>query len=182
MRPPKARTIGCIPECRRFRPFRETGENRAMRNDSGADSITICLDMLEAMRLVDAEGMTQEEAARRMEISAPTLCRILGQGRRLAALALTTGKTINLEGGNIMCGDTMQGRHGHRCCRRHGKQAECAAQASGEMCSHGGMGRGRGKGHGNHGGQGRCARSIAGDDNTNAANNGCRSCQEPLER
>ena len=67
MRPQKLRLIAAKPACRRFSP--DTG------ND--APAMTLGLDMLEALRLADAEGLPQEEAARQMEISPPTFCRLL---------------------------------------------------------------------------------------------------------
>jgi predicted DNA-binding protein (UPF0251 family) len=54
MRPQKLRLIAVKPACRRFSP--DTG------ND--APAMTLGLDMLEALRLADAEGLSQEEAAR----------------------------------------------------------------------------------------------------------------------
>ena len=54
MRPQKLRLIAAKPACRRFSP--DTG------ND--APAMTLGLDMLEALRLADAEGLSQEEAAR----------------------------------------------------------------------------------------------------------------------
>ena len=42
-------------------------------------------------RLADAEGLSQEEAARQMEISPPTFCRLLAEARRRVAQALTRG-------------------------------------------------------------------------------------------
>ena len=43
--------------------------------------VAIGLDGFEALRLVDAEGLSQEEAASLMGVSRPTLCRILGEAR-----------------------------------------------------------------------------------------------------
>ena len=79
MRPQKLRLIAAKPACRRFSP--DTG------ND--APAMTLGLDMLEALRLADAEGLSQEEAARQMEISPPTFCRLLAEARRRVAQALT---------------------------------------------------------------------------------------------
>lgn len=59
--------------------------------------VVLDLDGFEAMRLVDAEGLSQEEAAVRMGVSRPTLCRILGQARTLVARALSRGWAIRVE-------------------------------------------------------------------------------------
>ena len=69
MRPQKLRLIAAKPACRRFSP--DTGHD--------APAMTLGLDMLEALRLADAEGLSQEEAARQMKISPPTFCRLLAE-------------------------------------------------------------------------------------------------------
>ena len=185
MRPTKARTIGCMPACRRFHPLPETGETAEKLEGGGTEVVTIGLDMLEAMRLVDAEGMNQEAAAQSMDVSTPTLCRILGQGRRLAALALTTGSIINIEGGNIMYGNTMQGRHGrHFTPGRGGRHGQGAMQGGGACPRGEGMGRGQGRGRGRCGvgcgGQEQCARNGADGGAPNAADSmsGASECEE----
>lgn len=56
----------------------------------------IQLDMaeLEAFRLVDLEGLSQEEAGRRMGISRGTVWRLVQSARRKAAQALSEGRPI----------------------------------------------------------------------------------------
>lgn len=91
MRPQKARIIEALPQCKRFSP------------DGQADpeETVITLDMLEALRLVDALGLSLLDAARSMDISAPTLCRLVGEARARVARALCAGNVIVVEGGNI---------------------------------------------------------------------------------
>lgn len=55
---------------------------------------------LEALRLVDAEGLGQEEAAVRMGVSRPTLNRILAEARAVVARALSNGWALRIEGGD----------------------------------------------------------------------------------
>ncbi len=149
MRPTKSRTISHIPECRLFHPSMENDENMH------ADAVTIGLDMLEAMRLVDLEGLSQEDAASSMEISTPTLCRILSEGRKLTATALAFGKTINLEGGNIMFSNENHGRNG--CCRRRGNMhcKEDMQMPDASCMRRNGMKQAHGKGRGGFGCMGR---------------------------
>lgn len=59
--------------------------------------VVLGLDGLEAMRLVDGEGLSQEEAAVRMQVSRPTLCRILAEARSQVARALSRGWAIRIE-------------------------------------------------------------------------------------
>lgn len=120
MRPQKLRRITAEPCCRRFLP--ETG--------SDAPAMRLGLDMLEALRLADAEGLSQEEAARQMEISPPTFCRLLAEARRRVAQALTRGLPLVVEGGPVRlrrpdhAGD--QGYHGG-----HGQQRDGATRTPG---------------------------------------------------
>ena len=48
---------------------------------------------LEALKLVDKENLTQEQAAERMRISRGTFWRILQEARRKIIFTLTSGKT-----------------------------------------------------------------------------------------
>ena len=94
MRPCKPRTVGFLPANLRFVP--------ELPGDGPA--IHLGLDMLEAIRLADAEGLPQEEAAARMGISTATFCRLAGEARRRTALALSDGRAIviDVEGGNAV--------------------------------------------------------------------------------
>jgi len=73
---------------------------------SDLTGVAVPVDGIEAMRLVDAEGLSQEEAARRMEISAPTLCRILAQARASVARALAQGMAIRIDADDPASGET----------------------------------------------------------------------------
>ena len=51
---------------------------------------------LEAFRLVDLLGLSQEEAGERMGVSRGTVWRLLQSARKKAAQALTEGRHINI--------------------------------------------------------------------------------------
>jgi predicted DNA-binding protein (UPF0251 family) len=61
---------------------------------------TILLDEVEAMRLVDAEGLQQTQAAERMGISQSTIARLLSSGRKKTAYALAHGEALQLQQGS----------------------------------------------------------------------------------
>ncbi|MFW5829575.1 MAG: DUF134 domain-containing protein [Planctomycetota bacterium] len=63
--------------------------------------VVLTLDELEAMRLTDYEGLYQEQAAQAMQVSRPTLGRILVTARKKVSEALITGKAIRIEGGAV---------------------------------------------------------------------------------
>jgi len=65
----------------------------------------LTVDEFEAVRLKDLEGLEQEDAAKKMNISQPTFHRLLQSGRKKLADAIVNGKAIKVEGGNFeFCG------------------------------------------------------------------------------
>lgn len=62
------------------------------------ESIILQRDELEALKLCDLDGLTQEEAGKRMCISRGTVQRMLSSARKKAAMALSEGKAIVYEG------------------------------------------------------------------------------------
>jgi predicted DNA-binding protein (UPF0251 family) len=59
------------------------------------------LDGYEAMRLADAEGLSQAEVAEWLGVSRPTVSRILADARRTVARALSEGQALAIEGGPV---------------------------------------------------------------------------------
>jgi predicted DNA-binding protein (UPF0251 family) len=111
-RPRSKRRIQFVPEITYFKPI---GVPLAYLKE-----VSLGVDELEALRLVDFKGLEQEKAAEKMEISQSTLQRILAAARRKTAEALVLGQAIQVKGGEIKM---RQGRRG----------------------SGGGQGRGRGR-------------------------------------
>ena len=68
------------------------------------EQTVITVDELEAMRLADYLEMTQEEVAKKMQVSRPTVTRMLARARRAAADALAHGKAICIQGGDYRLG------------------------------------------------------------------------------
>jgi predicted DNA-binding protein (UPF0251 family) len=81
---PKPVTLGTIPQISSFTP-------NPPRNQG---AVSIELAELEAFRLVDLEGLSQEEAGQRMSISRGTIWRLVQSARRKAAQALSEGRPI----------------------------------------------------------------------------------------
>ena len=74
------------------------------------EEAVLTVDEFEAVRLVDLEEMNQEQAAKKMGISQPTLNRLLGSARKKIADALANGKAIRVEGGTYkMMGPPRRG-------------------------------------------------------------------------
>ena len=92
-RPKQNRKVTSPPLMLGYKPF---GIPR-----SQLESVIIHYDEFEAIRLLDYEGLMQEQAAERMNVSRPTLTRIYEQARRSIAKAFIEGKMILIEGGNV---------------------------------------------------------------------------------
>ena len=73
---------------------------RFMPDARAAEILDLSLEELESLRLCDLEGLDQETAARRMEVSRGTLQRIIYSAHAKVAEALCTGKGIFINGGN----------------------------------------------------------------------------------
>ena len=87
---------------------------------SALEEVVIAEYAFEALRLVDLEGMYQEDAAKKMGISRPTLGRILEVGRKSIADALVNGKAIRIEGGQVEYNEPPRGHGFGRGRRRRG--------------------------------------------------------------
>ncbi|MCK4417603.1 MAG: DUF134 domain-containing protein, partial [Candidatus Latescibacteria bacterium] len=90
-RPKKWRWVAFSPQVTYFKP-----QGIPLRVLS---QVVLTVDELEALRLADLEGMSQEEAAQRMKVSRPTFGRIVAQARKRVADALVNGRAIQVQGG-----------------------------------------------------------------------------------
>jgi uncharacterized protein len=85
----KCRRVCALPENNVFIPQKPCSSN-----------INLTIEELETVRLCDLEGLDQDEAAERMNISRGTFQRVLYNSRKKIAEALCTGKSIVIGGGN----------------------------------------------------------------------------------
>lgn len=92
-RPPCRKQIAGEPRCCTFSPKAVPGPE--------LEEIIVTLDELESIRLVDLLGLYQEEASARMNVSRPTLGRILEKAHRKVADALYHGKILRIQGGCV---------------------------------------------------------------------------------
>jgi len=90
-RPFRCRRVWFQPGVTHFRP---AGVRLARLID-----VVLTMDEFEAVRLKDFEGMDQEKAAKKMNISQPTFSRLVDTARKKIADALVNGKAIKIEGG-----------------------------------------------------------------------------------
>ena len=69
---------------------------------SELEVVSLAMEEFEALRLVDLEGLQQEEAAKMMGISRRAFWEDIQNARSKVALALTEGKAIEIKGGNYV--------------------------------------------------------------------------------
>ena len=98
-RPPEAKRCICsLPQVAGFGP---TG-------CEPPGSINLTYDEYEVIRLLDHMQMTQEQCAKRMQISRPTVTRIYDEARRKMADMLVNGKTLTIGGGDVFVCPAMR--------------------------------------------------------------------------
>ena len=87
--------------------------------------IALGYDEYEVIRLLDYEGFSQEECARRMEVSRPTVTRIYEAARQKLANALVNGRRLVLEPTDVVVcpGPRPECAHVKNCCHRRQKAA-----------------------------------------------------------
>jgi len=92
-RPRKRRLLDSAPRAAIYKPAGMPLE--------GLSRVTLLQEELEALRLADLEGLTQQEAAGRMGVSRSTFQRIVTRARRQVAQALAGGCALQIEGGTF---------------------------------------------------------------------------------
>ncbi|MBU2502106.1 DUF134 domain-containing protein [bacterium] len=124
-RPPKMRSVRHDPSVVYFKPA-----GIPMRD---LEEVALGLDELEALRLADLEGLSQEQVGEMMNVSRATAGRIIAEARRKTAAALVHGWAIRVEGGHVETvgpddredqgseSGSEPGRRGRRGCRRGGR-------------------------------------------------------------
>ena len=85
--------------------------------------VNLTFDELEAIRLADFQGLYQEQAAEKMNISRQTFGRIIESAHKKIADALVNGKALSIEGGPVefAAGFGGKGFGGHRHRHRGGR-------------------------------------------------------------
>ncbi|MDZ4121191.1 MAG: DUF134 domain-containing protein [Candidatus Cloacimonadaceae bacterium] len=93
------RMMDNLPIIKGFRPIWMRANYR--------QAVIMNLEEYEALRLIDYEKQIHEQAAANMNISRPTFTRIYEQARYKLSTALVEGRSLLIEGGNVL----LQGEH-----------------------------------------------------------------------
>ena len=105
-RPTKCRRVCCMPHTLEFTPVNGGSEKAP---------VAMTVDEYETIRLIDKEGLSQEECGARMEVARTTVQQIYTSARKKLADALVDGLTLRIEGGQYRlchCGSCPQCRFG----------------------------------------------------------------------
>jgi len=92
-RPRIGRKVCCMPEFNRFGPMSQSEEVK--------DVVEMTVDEYETIRLMDHEGMNQEECASAMGVARTTVQSIYVTARKKIAEALVFGLELHIKGGEI---------------------------------------------------------------------------------
>ncbi len=120
-RPRKRRRVCCMPMNDLFGPL------NAQMNEE--DMVSMTVDEYETIRLIDLEGLTQEECAKQMDVARTTVQGIYIDARKKLAQSLVNGKVLRIEGGNYkLCSNVEKPCHGGGGCHKR----RCRMSASEE--------------------------------------------------
>lgn len=109
-RPTKRRKVCHFPQTLGFLPFQE----------SECDSpVIMTVDEYETIRLIDKEGLSQEQCCEFMQIARTTVQRIYENARKKLAVSLVDGLPLRIEGGDFRLCDGQSTCCGHSGCFKH---------------------------------------------------------------
>ena len=112
-RPRKRRRVCRLPNIKVYGP---------LDGDIHDEPIILSVEEYEVIRLIDLEGLEQEQCAERMDVARSTVQRMYTEAKQKVADSLVNGKILRIEGGDyILCeGDEdpcipcNRGPHRHR--------------------------------------------------------------------
>lgn len=93
-RPKNKRTITTPPRIKAYMPVEHVSLE--------FDPIRLNIEEFETIKLLDYEGLSQQEASEIMKVSRPTLTRIYENARIIIAKGLTEGRQIIIGGGKMV--------------------------------------------------------------------------------
>ena len=89
------RNAKCRRVCRMPAHCRFSPEGPAER-----EAVTLTVEEFEAIRLMDKEGLSQEQASERMQVARTTVQQIYAEARKKLADVLVDGLPLRIEGGD----------------------------------------------------------------------------------
>ena len=118
-RPKKSRKVTKPPRMKGFKPFGIPACELKM--------LELSIEEYESLKLVNYDGLSQEESAIKMDVSRPTFTRIYNKALKIIAKGFVEGKGIEIVGGDYhfdddwfrckRCFKLIQGKDNHIPCR-----------------------------------------------------------------
>lgn len=105
----KWRKVCCLPDSQVFGPM---GQRMMI-----TESVIMTVDEYETIRLIDLEGMMQEECAVKMNVARTTVQKIYNDARRKLADVIVNGKVLRIEGGEYRLYNDDERLDDRGCCR-----------------------------------------------------------------
>lgn len=109
-RPRKWKKVCCLPESNLYGPLN--------RPKVDSEFVVMTVEEYETIRLIDLDGLTQEECAERMHVARTTIQKIYNDARGKLADSLVNGSVLKIEGGDYKLYDESEQLHGCGGCRR----------------------------------------------------------------
>ncbi len=110
-RPRKWRRVCEVPDTNLYGPLHGTKREGQI--------IFMSVEEYEAVRLIDMEGMTQEECAEQMGVARTTVQRIYTDARKKLAISLVDGHLLKIEGGDYKICEGESQHTGCNGCKRN---------------------------------------------------------------
>lgn len=108
-RPQKWRKVCSLPACSKFGP----------QNNCAKDRLILKVDEYECVRLIDLQGLTQQQCAQKMEVARTTVQSIYASARKKIAECIVDGKQLVIDGGEYQICEHHGDSCGQGCCRKH---------------------------------------------------------------
>ncbi|HHU69599.1 MAG TPA: DUF134 domain-containing protein [Thermoanaerobacterales bacterium] len=118
-RPRKWKRVCKMPELNTFGPYANKGSEINID-----DTVEMTVEEFETIRMIDLEGLTQEQCGERMQVARSTVQRLYETARKKLADSLVNGKVLTIKGGDYkvcskledieICSKCMRHRHRRR--------------------------------------------------------------------
>lgn len=115
-RPKKCKQVCYKPAYDRYGPLNPTPDEK---------EITMSVEEFETIRLIDLEGLMQEECAERMNVARTTVQRIYNDARKKIARLLVDGFSLRINGGDYQLNESRECEYRCQFCPKIAKQGHC---------------------------------------------------------
>ena len=108
-RPKKCRSVCALPQTLSFSPDGISDY---------AETVILTVEEYETIRLIDKEGLSQEQCSERMQVARTTVQQIYADARKKLANVLVDGLPLRIEGGDYQLCNGGRSDCAHRFCHR----------------------------------------------------------------